>query len=349
MSDIIAGYGYDATEDHPGLGPGVAPEADLWVFKVCSSVSTSCEGIALLAAMDDAADLDDDPQTWDPADVVNMSLGSDYGQPEDDLTWFSNQAADYGMIVVASAGNGGDKPFIVGSPSSGDGVISVAQTEVPSAKRYPLSYATASVDGEIDNGVWQNWSVPLAVSGPVSGTLVYGNADGSNKDGCALYTGDLAGKVVLADRGACNFTAKAANATLAGAALSIIGLVAPGDPFEGSDGGQRPIDIPSFMISQADAVLLKSLLADGVVVSADPDNFIAMANSVVGSSSRGPRNHDNRIKPDIGAPGASVSAITATRRRNWSLRRHLGRGAHGVGRGGAHEGSVGRHPHPAAV
>ena len=144
--------------------------------------------------MDDAADLDDDPQTWDPADVVNMSLGSYYGQPEDDLTWFSNQAADYGMIVVASAGNDNNKPFIVGSPSTGDGVISVAQTATPSTRNYPLTvdYRDAAVRaGQI---TIYNSRLPALVGfagwrlGPVSGTLVYGNADGTNKNGCAPYT-----------------------------------------------------------------------------------------------------------------------------------------------------------------
>lgn len=304
VADIIGGLAY------PGQGAGVAPDADLWAFKVCSSLSTACSGVGLLNGVDAAADLDRNPATIDPADVINMSLGAPYGQPEDDLTFFTNQAVAYGIIVVASAGNSSDKPYIAGSPSIADGAISVAQTQVPSAKQFLLSIeAPESLKGVLKTATFQPWSVPLETAGPVSGMVAYGNADGSNKNGCAAFTDSLAGKVALIDRGACNFTLKAKNAGAAGAVLALIGLVAPGDPFEGGDGGDRPIAIPTFMISQAESNKIKSGLSQGVIVAADPDNFIGLADSIVGSSSRGPRNNDSMIKPDIGAPGASISAI----------------------------------------
>jgi subtilisin family serine protease len=312
VADIIGGLGYaagvNADGPYPAKGVGVAPGVALYGFKVCASFSTSCNGLALLKAMDNAADLDGNPTTFDPADVINMSLGSSYGQPEDDLTFFTNQAAALGIIVVASAGNSANKPYIVGSPSIADGAISVAQTTVPSATRYPLFYASSAVTGTIGNAVWQNWSTaPAPVL--VQGAVAYGNADGSNRDGCVAYTDNMAGRVVLADRGVCSFTLKAKNASDAGAVISLIGLVAPGDPFEGGDGGHRPINIPSFMIDQATSSLLKAQLANGVIAGIDPADAINLANTMVGSSSRGPRNHDGVIKPDIGAPGASVSAI----------------------------------------
>ncbi|MBP1468693.1 S8 family serine peptidase, partial [Candidatus Chloroploca sp. M-50] len=314
VADIIGGLGYPAgtNEDgaYPAKGVGVAPEAEIYGFKACASFSSACNGLALLASVDNAADLDRDPATADPVDVINMSLGANYGQPEDDLTYFSNRAAGMGIIVVASAGNSADKPFIVGSPSMGDGVLSVAQTAVPSATRYPLFYASSTVSGTINTAVFQNWSVPPAAV-LIQGPVVYGNADGSNTNGCAAYTTPLTGSVVLADRGVCSFTTKAKNASDAGAAISLIGLIAPGDPFEGGDGGDRPINIPSFMISQAASNLLKAQIANGVVAGINPANAISLANTMVGSSSRGPRNHDNVIKPDIGAPGASISAIAA--------------------------------------
>lgn len=314
VADIIGGLPYDAGTNadgaYPAKGVGVAPDAEIYGFKACASFSSSCNGLALLASVDNAADLDRNPATVDPVDVINMSLGSNYGQPEDDLTYFSNRAAGMGIIVVASAGNSADKPFIVGSPSMGDGVLSVAQTAVPSATRYPLFYASSAVSGTINTAVFQNWSVPPAAV-LIQGPVVYGNADGSNTNGCAAYTTPMTGSVVLADRGVCSFTTKAKNASDAGAVISLIGLVAPGDPFEGGDGGDRPINIPSFMISQAASNLLKAQIANGVVAGINPANAISLANTIVGSSSRGPRNHDNVIKPDIGAPGASISAIAA--------------------------------------
>lgn len=316
VADIIAGMGYaaGANEDgaYPAKGPGMAPSANIWAFKACASYSTSCNGVALLASVDDAADLDNNPATKDPADIINMSLGSPYGQPEDDLSYFSSQAAAYGIIVVASAGNSADKPFIMGSPSSADGVISVAQTTVPSEKQY-LPETDGPITVTLRSAVFQPWSVPVENFGVISGTLAYGNGDNSNRNGCAAYTDDMTGKVVLADRGSCNFSLKAKNASAAGAVLSFIGLVAPGDAFTGGDGGDRPIDIPSFMINQAESNQLKAALQQGTTtITIDPAVFIGLVDSMVGSSSRGPRNNDNAIKPDIGAPGASVSAVAGS-------------------------------------
>jgi hypothetical protein len=65
------------------------------------------------------------------------------------------------------------------------------------------------------------------------------------------------------------------------------------------------------MISQADANALKSGLPD-TVVRFDPDTGIPLVMHMVGGSSRGPTVRTNIIKPDIGAPGASVSAIAGT-------------------------------------
>jgi hypothetical protein len=114
------------------------------------------------------------------------------------------------------------------------------------------------------------------------------------------------------DRGTCNFTLKISNVGVAGGLIGIIGLVAPGDPFEGADGLDRPITIPGYMVSQAVANILKSGLPS-TVVRFDPTVGIPLAGSMVGSSSRGPQHEDTTlIKPEIGAPGASVSAIAGT-------------------------------------
>jgi hypothetical protein len=44
-----------------------------------------------------------------------------YGQAQDDLSFASTNATNSGIVVVASAGNSSDRPYIVGSPSSGFG------------------------------------------------------------------------------------------------------------------------------------------------------------------------------------------------------------------------------------
>src|SRR5262249_22739711 len=86
VADIIGGRSND------GRHVGVAPGALLYALKVCSSVSTSCSGVGLLQAMEFALDPNGDGDLSDAVDVINMSLGSDYGMVEDDLTLASENA-----------------------------------------------------------------------------------------------------------------------------------------------------------------------------------------------------------------------------------------------------------------
>lgn len=306
-----AGHGTHVAHIIGGVG-GVAPGVSLYAVKVCSSVSTACSGIALIQGMEFAADPNGDGKVKDRVDLINMSLGSDYGQPfDDDLSLAVNNATKFGILTVASAGNGGDKPYVVGTPSAAATALSVAQTSVPSAF-LPLMQVTApaSIVGQYP-AIFQPWSAPLTSA--ISALVQYGDGAGGNLDGCAAFTaGSLAGKIGLVNRGTCNFTLKIKNIADAGGLIGIIGLVAPGDPFEGGDGGDRPITIPGYMISQSISSKLKSGLPN-TVVSFDPNVGIPLIGTIVGSSSRGPQNESTTlIKPEIGAPGASVSAIYGT-------------------------------------
>ena len=300
-----AGHGTHVGHIVGGVG-GVAPGADLYAVKVCSSISTACSGVALIQGMEFAADPDGDGDPADHVDVINMSLGSDYGQPfDDDLAVAVDNATSVGILTVASAGNGADKPYVNGTPASAATALSVAQTQVTSA-----ALQLITVGGVDYPAVFQPWSVPPA--GVISGSVQYGDGAGGNLNGCAPFApGSLAGLVVLVDRGACNFSLKISNISQAGGAVGIIGLVAPGAPFSGGDGGDRPIDIPGYMISQADSNAIKAAIpATGTV---DPANQLPLVGQMVGSSSRGPQHESTQlIKPEIGAPGASVSAIAGT-------------------------------------
>ena len=300
VADIIAG------------GRGVAPAADLHAVKVCSAIASSCSGVALLQAMDYALDPNDDGNIDDAVDVLNMSLGSDYGSAaDDDLSLAVEFASAYGIIVVASAGNGSDKPYVHGTPAAAPSAIAVAQTNVPSAIQPVMAVlAPATIAGQYE-AVFQPWSVaPTAV---IEGPVQYADGAGGNLNGCAPFAaGSLAGKIVLVDRGGCNFTLKILHVAQAGGLAGIIGLIAPGDPFSGGDGGDRPITIPGYMVSQAVANRLRSGLAAGVTVKFDPAAGVPLVMHMVGSSSRGPSIGQNLLKPDIGAPGASVSAIAGS-------------------------------------
>lgn len=301
-----AGHGTHVSHIIAGIG-GVAPAADLYAVKVCSSISTACSGVALIQGMDFAIDPDGDGNPSDHVDIINMSLGSPYGQPfDDDLSAAVDNASALGVLTVASAGNSADKPYITGSPAAAPTALSVAQTQVPSA-----TLQLIDVDGSDPDyaAVFQPWAVQP--TGIISAPIQYGDGAGGNLDGCAPFAaGSLAGLIVLVDRGNCNFTLKILNVQEAGGLVGIIGLVAPGAPFSGGDGGDGPITIPGYMISQDDSNAIQAAIPATATI--DPANALPLIGEMVGSSSRGPSAEDNRIKPEIGAPGASVSAIAGT-------------------------------------
>jgi len=298
------GHGTHVADIIGGLA-GVAPGVDLYAVKVCSAVSSSCSGMALIQGMEYAVDPNGDGDPSDAVDIINMSLGSNYGQPfDDDLAAAVDNASSLGVLTVASAGNGGNKPYVNGTPAAAATALSVAQTQVPSAS---LPFLT--VDGDDFAAAFQSWSVKP--TGIVAGIIQYGDGAGRNLNGCAAFTNDLTGLAVLVNRGSCNFTLKIKNINDAGGVIGIIGLVDGSDPFSGGDGGDRPITIPGYMVSLATANAFRDQAGSELVV--DPANGLDLIGQMVGSSSRGPQ-HDatTLIKPEIGAPGASVSAIAGT-------------------------------------
>ena len=308
----FGGHGTHVADIIGGM-KGVAPGVNLYAIKACSAPTSSCSGIALLEAMEFAVDPNGNGETEDDhVDVINMSLGSSYGQPfDDDLSAAVDAAFDAGVLTVASAGNSADKQFITGSPAASSAALSVAQTEVPSAT-LQLMTLLSPVTGD-RGAVFQPWAVPLAAT--IEGPVFYPPTTGGKRIGCASAAGDtpfvpgeLAGKIVLVDRGTCSFSLKIANIAAAGGTLGIIGLVTADAPFGGAYGGGVET-IPAYMISQVDANVLR---AGNAVVRFSPSGNISLAGSMASTSSRGPRFDDNIVKPEIGAPGASVSAMSGS-------------------------------------
>lgn len=294
VADIIAGR------------IGVAPAASLFAVKVCSAVSSSCNGIALLQGVEFSLDPNGDGDIADKVDVINMSLGSSYGQIQDDLSEASANAVRAGVVVVASAGNSADRPYITGSPSSTPEVIAVAQTTVPSDEIFLVQ-----VGGRSFQAAWQPFSAdPVLTSGP----LQYGDGAGGNLLGCNPFpAGSLTGRIVLVDRGTCAISIKVSNAAAGGALAAIVANNASQGPLDPppifSFGGGTP-NIPGYTVTRVDGTALKGLL--GQTATIDPASAVNIVNTMVASSSRGPNYSFNDIKPDIGAPGASLSAEVGT-------------------------------------
>lgn len=302
VADIAAGASLD------GLHKGVAPGAALYAVKVCSSVSTSCSGVAILQGLEWAMDPNGDLDFSDAADVVNLSLGASYGQRENPSTEAVSNLGRFGIVVVAAAGNSGDKPFVVSSPSNAAEAISVAQTALPGDVAIPLVVQPpSSLAGTYSNTATLPWA---PVGAGFSGTLRYGSGLACSP----AETADFTGLVALIDRGSCNISTKVFNATAKGAIGVIIANNTGGDAPSFSQGTEPGPFAPSLVVTQSVGSALKTALGGGnaQLVSVSPANGISMAGSMASTSARGPGFNYAALKPELGAPGASTSADYGT-------------------------------------
>ncbi len=289
------------------IGPGTAPEARLYAYRVFGCSGSTSEEI-LLRALDRAL--------ADGMDVVNMSLGSPLDRVSYPSRVATNTLAAAGVVVVASAGNSGASAYITGGPASANRAISVAALDASRAT-FPGASLTLStgqtVSAQVSNGA------PL-VQGSALAVKVLRKADGTVSLGCDPkdYT-DVAGKLVVVLRGTCARVARAVYGQKAGAAaVAMINTSAAYPFYEGEittnpDTGERyTVTIPFLGIR---GVLGPSPFDDGdLLVAADGGNA-TMTEATVSNvnyqrlstfTSGGPRNVDSSSKPDVAAPGQSV-------------------------------------------
>lgn len=293
------------------IGPGVAPRASLYAYRVfgCNG-STDVVALAINQAVKDGMD------------VINMSLGAPFGGQDDPTTVAANNAVHAGTAVIASAGNSGPNAYMVGSPSTGDRVLSAAAMDgtVPT---YPGAHFALSNGKSLDalNANGQ----PFA-NGTTLPVVVVKDATepGGVSLGCsvaAFQAANVAGKLAVVQRGTCARVAKAIYGQQAGAAAVAMINNAPGyPPFEGKitsnpDTGQPfTVTIPFFgiqgPITSTDAQALIS--ADGGTVTLTNTTVPNLNYKTTASfSSGGPRNPDSAPKPDVIAPGVSVVSTGA--------------------------------------
>jgi minor extracellular serine protease Vpr len=288
------------------VGPGVAPEANLFVYRVFGCAGSS-----------NVVDLGINQAIKDGVSVISMSLGSPLGGFDDPTSVAAQNAFNDGITVVASAGNNGTNAYLVGSPSTANGVLSVAAID-GSVPAYPgamlnlldLGGGTGSVTAIDANGAaLPSGSFPVQVLRNANGTISLG----CNK---SEYAGS-AGKVVVTMRGTCARVARAVFGDEAGAAAVVMINNSAGlPPFEGkitSDpdtGEQHTVTIPFLGVSNSSAVVNALLAADGGQVTLSPISVPNNNYRVAASfTSGGPRTPDSAPKPDVMAPGVSVSSV----------------------------------------
>ena len=220
---------YDSTthDNEFRIGPGVAPEADLYFVRVFG-----CDG---------STEVTVDAIEWAVAndmDVINMSLGSPFGRGDDPSAVAATNAAAAGVSVVTSAGNSGPNPYITGSPGTGTG--SIATAAIDSNETFPGVVLDLTPGASI-NAISANGIVPA--DGTTYEVVPLANIGGTAENealGCsvAAYTsnGIVAGgnQLAVAERGVCARVARAVFGQQAGAAaVAMINNVASFPPFEG--------------------------------------------------------------------------------------------------------------------
>ena len=275
------------------VGPGSAPEATLYAYRVFG-----CDGSS------DIVDLAINKAVMDGADVINMSLGSPFGGQDDPTSVASNNAAQAGVIVVASAGNEGPSGYMVGSPGTASRVLSVAALDSEFAS-YPgavVGLASGNVTGVNAN------AGPLPVTGPIR---VLSDGAGGVSLGCddADYASVVPGDIVVTERGVCARVDRAIKGDAAGAAAVIMINNAGGlPPFEGDIAG---VDIPFIGVGGGQEASF--LAADGDTVTISSGGIIPNPTyqQTAGFSSGGPAAPDSAPKPDVTAPGVSVLSAEA--------------------------------------
>ncbi|WP_088617326.1 S8 family serine peptidase [Bdellovibrio sp. SKB1291214] len=307
VAGTVAGLG-----DGINTYDGVAPDASLYAIKVFGAKGGTSDEV-VIAALEYAADPTCDLSFEKQLDVVNLSLGSNYGNPHIMYNHAIKNLVRGGTVVVASGGNSGDSAYIVGAPGISDDAISVASSIDNMVQNISAAGAEFSTGDKkfLAEFTEAQTSKPLAELKEAQGEVLFvGLAD---KDFDGTTAAQIQGKIALMDRGVVSFSDKIKRAQDAGAIGVIVANNAPGDTMVMA--GETKFSIPAVMISQDSGAKVKAMLAaSSVLVNLKPSARVDksyMADTISPFSSRGPRSDDGLIKPEIAAPGTNI--ISAAR------------------------------------
>lgn len=308
-----AGHGTHVAGTVAGLGDGintysgVAPAADLYAIKVFGAKGSTSDEV-VIAALEYAADPTGDLSFQQQLDIVNLSLGSGYGNPHIMYNQAIRNLVRGGTVVVAAAGNSGDKGYIVGAPGVSDDAISVASTIdnmnqnilFPSAD---FKFIDDTLNTEVIEGAITK---PLEEFPELKGELIYlGHAD---TDFDSTLKDQIKGKIAFIDRGKVSFSEKIQRAQDSGAVAIVMSNNADSDPIV--MGGEGKFHIPGVMISKKSGDMIKAKLQNGPVIadlkSSTKVEKPWLEDTISPFSSRGPRSDDGLIKPEIAAPGSNI-------------------------------------------
>lgn len=304
VAGTVAGLG-----DGVNTYDGVAPAADLYAIKVFGAKGSTSDEV-VIAALEYAADPTGDLSFKEQLDVVNLSLGSGYGNPHIMYNDAIKNLVRGGTIVVASGGNSGDQKFIVGAPGVSDDAISVASSVDNMNQNIQFKTVTFQAGEEtFTDSEYVEGSInqTLEETKEAKGEVVYAGL------GTEPFSDELAakvnGRIALMDRGSVNFAVKIELAAKAGAIGVVIANNSDEDPIP-MGGTEEKFKLPALMITKKAGAAIKAKLAEGVVTTDLKANGILekpwLIDTISTFSSRGPRSEDGLIKPEISSPGTNI-------------------------------------------
>ena len=332
-SGTIAGIGV------PGeIGKGVAPAAKLLAIKVWDEGNSTDD--VLVAGYERALDPNNDGNLNDAADVLSFSGGVDYGTANSVEARAAQRVVDLGTVFVASAGNSGNQPvggsaYIVGTPATARGVISVAAS-IDQFNAQTITINSPAIDLP-DGGIMvqQDWGASLPAGGltddlfdgrELDPPLHPGNETPADAQFCdPLPNGSLSGETVLVFKGStgsgdCSGSTKVFHAQNAGAAAVVMISLFGGAPSALASNGEN-ITIPAVMISGNDGyAILDQLSPSPPAYNANTVNATlndatspipAYTDAMTDFTSEGPARVTNDLKPDVSAPGFDIQSTDA--------------------------------------
>ncbi|WP_236794296.1 S8 family serine peptidase [Amycolatopsis sp. GM8] len=296
------------------VGPGTAPKSLLYAIKVFG-----CEGSTNVTsqALDWALDPNGDGDFSDHLDIVNLSLGSDFGAPDDPDSLFVRKLAKNGVLSVISAGNGGDLFDVGGSPGNTPEALTVASTRDASVLR---DAADVTAPANLAGRKGGQYSQSYTGYDTLDATNSVVKLSTANADGCAAYSAAdkaaVAGKYAWLEwddndaTRACGSAARANNAQAAGAKAVL--LSSGVEHFAAGIAGNAAIPMFQFTASATTAVrpaldagtlTLRLYGAGRASLQTFDQSIVDSPSSFTSRGVRGPA-----VKPDLAAPGDTISS-----------------------------------------
>lgn len=309
------GHGTHVAGTVAGLGDdvyhysGVAPQADLYAIKVFGAGGSTSDSV-VIAGMEYAVDPNGDGDLSDRLDVLNLSLGSDFGSARGYYREVLTRVDKAGIAVLIASGNSGNFDYITGSPAVNDEALSVAASVDNSLVNVlfgAIAFDSKNLGHILTERVEGTVGKPISEVPGLKGKLVYIGL--ANEDLKPEQTEALRGNIALIDRGLVPFQEKVGRALIAGAVGVVVVNNQEGPPL--AMGGDQNFPIPAVMIPMDLGGKIKAELQAGNEVTVDFTSTEKIerpefVDTITSFSSKGPRGGDSILKPEISAPGQNI-------------------------------------------